>query len=215
MSNIAKTVIGIVVAVGIIAAIAVVPKRSLEVPSSATHTFTIDQSMERVRKILVRTNAVKKIVAMADAKLMDQKWLNMQLDVEGSILKRDWQVGGDGELTVEMNDSYLGTHELVLAQQVDIRPQRLESKNNLKEPTGPIQQYQSTVTLSPDELGNASIECTLDLQVNTNANWLIASRVEREIKASAEKSLRRQEQAIRDVVAEQDGKLLILPDRGE
>ncbi len=52
---------------------ALLPLWSIEDNSSAQHEFTINEPIERVRKIMVRSNAAKKIIAMADAELVDQK----------------------------------------------------------------------------------------------------------------------------------------------
>ena len=128
----------------------------LTVESSATHEFTIDEPMPRVRKILVRTNAGQKIVAMADAKLLDQKWLDMDFDLGGKLLDRDWHVDGDGQLEVVVNNSYLGQINLTLDQKVDIRRERMQVESKLGKSSSSITEYDSTVELTPDDNGDAS-----------------------------------------------------------
>jgi hypothetical protein len=203
-------ILGIVI-VGVAAA-AAIPTRTLEVPSSATHEFEIDVPMQRVRKILVRTNAVKKIVAMADAKLLDQEWLNLDFDIDRPILKRDWHVDGSGQLIVQTNDAYLGTHDITLKQSVDIKPDRLYVENDLDQPSGPIREYHATIELVPGENGNAKVKSSLDLMVSTSSSWLASAVVERSIKDAAMDSLEKQEQAIREIVEAQADKLIVLPE---
>lgn len=206
-------IIGVVVLALVAAGLAFVllPEQEIEAGSSANHQFTIDVPMERVRKILVRTNAAKKIIAMSDAELKGQKWVDMDFEMPGKILDRNWHVDGQGKLEVLIKDSYLGDNRITLNQSVDITRQRLHVINRLDQPTDSIRNYDSVMTLTPNDVGNAQFECQLDLEIKTTANGLIKSRVESEIKSAAAKSLERQEQAIRAVVDEQADKILILP----
>jgi hypothetical protein len=209
MKRFALAGLAVVVCVGLLFTFS---SRELNVPSSATHQFSIEVPMERVRKVLVRTNAVKKIVAMADAKLLDQEWLQLEFEIDRPLLKRQWHVDGSGQLVVESSNAWLGTHELTLNQSVDIKPDRLYVENALDKPSGPIEKYSATLELVPDEAGNATVNSSLDLMISTRANWLAASSVRRGIKQAALKSLKDQEAAIREVVAEQADKLLVLPE---
>ena len=200
-----------IVAVGFL----LIPASSIEASSQAEHQFTIEDPMRRVRKILVRTNAVKKIVAMADAELLDQEWLNMKFDIDKPILKRDWNVNGDGILSVRFNDAYLGSHEITLQQDASISPDRLHVTNELQQPSGPVQNYRSVLTLTPDDSGNAHFKCSLDLRIKTTANWFTESVVRSKIEAAAAEALKMQEKAIRTVVADHADELIILPDSGD
>ena len=206
-------IVGVLIAAGI--AFAFLPQEELEVASSAEHQFTIDVKMERVRKVLVRTNAAKKIIAMSDAELKNQKWLDMRFEMPGKILDRNWHVDGEGKLQVLIKDGYIGDHQITLNQAVDITRQRLHVTNDLTESDGAIQDYASVMTLTPDEFGNAAFDCKLNLKVKTTANQITKGRVESEIKAAAKKSLERQEQAIRDIVEEHADETIIMPKLGE
>lgn len=197
--------------VAVIAGIAM-PVLTLEVASEAQHRFELDVRMARVRKIMVRTNAVKKIVAMADATLLDQKWQNMAFESEGSLLKGDWNVSGEGRLSIQINDAYLGQQSIRLNQTIDVEPDRLYSINDLIEPSESIREYASTLELIPDADNNAVVECTLKLKIRTTASLLTRAYVRQEIEAAAAKSLDQQEIAIRELVDEQSGKLIIMPD---
>jgi len=191
---------------------AMIPAKTLVVPSVGQHQFVLDEPMQRVRKILVRTNAVKKIVAMADAQLLEQKWLQMQLELARPLFNRDWHLDGTGQLIVETNDSYIGQYEITLEQSVDITPDRLFAINKLSQPIGPIQQYTSTIELTPDKNGNAKISSSLKLEIKTTASWLTSSIVESEIRVAAQNALEKQEQAIRQIVESHRDELIILPD---
>ena len=187
----------------------------LTVESSAQHEFTIDEGMPRVRKILVRTNAVKKIVAMADAKLLDQKWLDMNFDLGGKILDRNWHVDGDGQLEVVVNNSYLGDVNMTLDQKVDIRRDQLESVSKLAKTSGAITKYDSRIELTPDSAGKAKFQTSLSLEVSTTANFFTRSLVEKNIRAAADDALKAQEKAFRQIVNDKKDELLILPGETE
>ena len=202
--------IGLVVLAAIV--FLAIPTSTLEVTSEAQHRFELDVRMPRVRKIMVRTDAVKKIVAMADATLLDQKWQNMKFESNGSLLKADWQVNGEGQLSIQINDAYLGEQSIQLDQTVDVKPKRLYSTNKLVEPSKSIREYNSTLELIPDEEGNAVVASTLKVTVRTTASWLTKSYVRKEIEAAAPKSLEQQETAIRELVEEYRDKLIIVPD---
>ena len=185
----------------------------LTVESTAQHEFTIDERMPRVRKILVRTNAVKKIVAMADAELLDQEWLDMEFDLGKKILDRDWHVDGEGKLDVVVKNSYLGNVNLTLDQTVDIRPDKLVAVSKLGKSSGAITKYDSNVELTPDDNGKASFRTSLSLVVTTKANFFTRSVVKKNIESSATEALKNQEKAFREVVSDKDGDLLIVPDK--
>ena len=187
----------------------------LTVESSAQHEFTIDERMPRVRKILVRTNAAKKIVAMADAELLDQTWLDMNFDKGEKLLDRDWQVDGEGQLEVVVNNSYLGKINLTLDQNVDISRERLDVKSELSDSSGAITKYDSSVELTPDDNGKARFRTSLSLVVSTKANIFTRSVVKKNIEAAAADALEKQEQAFREVVSEKEGEFLILPGKSD
>ncbi len=212
-----KKSVRLFVGIGSIVSVAIVtlvflPIIPIEVTSSAEHTFELSEAMPRVRKILVRTNAVKKIVAMANAEFLDQKWLQMQFEIERPILKRDWHLDGNGELNVRTNDNYIGSHDMTLTQSVDITRERLFVTNKLAKAAGPIREYSSTLTLTGGVDGKALITSHLSLTINTTASWLIQSIVRRKIRESAGNALRNQEQAIREVVKQHADDLIILPE---
>ena len=205
--------VALAVLVGAVLAAWFLTESELTVESTAEHEFTINERMPRVRKILVRTNAAKKIVAMADAELKDQKWLDMQFDLGGKILDRDWQVDGEGQLEVVVNNSYLGEINLVLDQNIDIRREQMKVVSKLgNNSSGAITKYDSSVELTPAENGQANFQTSLSLVVSTKANFFTRSIVQKNIEVAAKDALENQEQAFREVVEAQKGKLIIVPE---
>lgn len=210
-----KTAAGLVVAAAGLASAAVLlsvfPARTLEISASADHAFVIDEDMERVRKVLVRTNSVKTIVAMANARLKDQEWLELEFGSDGPLPVRNWNLEGEGKLTVVSDDPWLGAQELILDQKIQVQPERLESLNTLREPADSIRDYRSSLVLTPDSRGKAAFHCRVQLTVRTSCSWFTCGAVEAGIQEAPAGALQKMEQAIRDLVARHDGEVVILP----
>ncbi len=183
----------------------------LEFNSSGTNKFTIDVPMTKVRKILVRTDAGKKLIAMSDAEFVNQDWSELDLEADQPLRKRDWDISSSGVLTVQTTDPLVGNHELNLKQDLQIQPELLEIKSHLTEPSGPIRNYQSSLTIVPDEAANTQIDATLSLTYRQQVNWLTKSYAEKRIHSAADRSLARQEEGLRKAVAEYADQLFILP----
>ncbi len=205
------TTAAITVVAAVLLVFALVPLQTMEVRSSAEHEFLIDRPMERVRKILVRTNSIKTIVAMADARLKDQQWLEIRFENDDRLLDRDWELSGDGQLEVVTRNGWLGEVELQLDQSIKVRVDRLESTNQLASPAGPVRDYDARLLLTPDGEGKAHFATSLQLVIQTRASWFTRGMIESRIRSAAKESLVNQESALRQIVEEHDGKLLILP----
>lgn len=200
--------------IGIIAAIAVLPLFPVTATSQAERTFVVEVPMERARKILVRTNAIKKIASMDNGELIDQQWQEFDLAANRPLRDKDWNVSGTGQLTVLVRNSYLGDQTLKLSQNVDITNQRLESINQLVEPAESIKQYDSRLLLEPNEAGTAEFLQELSMTITTKAGLLTRSIVIDEIQKTANRTLENQEAALREVIDAHANKWLILPDFG-
>lgn len=187
------------------------PKENVAIASSADHSFIIDVPMERVRKILVRTNAAKKIIAMSDAELKGQKWVDIDFEMPGKILDRNWHVDGEGKLEIVIEDRFIGQNRITLNQKIDITRQRLHVTNVIDQPSKSIRNYDSALTLTPTGAGNAQFDLQLNLELEMEASWFLKQIVKDRGQAVAKNSLQRQEEAIREVVAEQADKIFILP----
>ncbi len=205
-------IVSITFAIIALVVLALAPLQTIEVQSHAKHEFTINEPMERVRKILVRTNAIKTIVAMADAELKDQQWLNLTLENNARLLDRDWELKGEGQLVVVSNNTWLGRPELTMDQRINVKPERLESQNTLNQLATPIQGYDSILLLTPEANGDAHFATTLKIVIVTRTSWLARGLVQSRIQTAAKEALITQENALRSIVREHEGKLLILPE---
>ena len=208
--------IAVVAVIAILSASWFLTQKEITVESSATHEFTINEPMTRVRKILVRTNAAKKVVAMSDGRLVDQELDDVDFKRGDKLLDGKWKLDGDSKLNVEINDAWLGKVDLQIEQQADVQKEKLLVSNKMVESSGGITKYNSSMSLTPTSGGgDAKFETSLSLEITTKANFFTKSAVERNIKAAAGKALETQEEAFRQIVKDKDGDLLILPEIGD
>lgn len=185
-----------------------------EYPSrqSATRDFTVDVDFPTVRKVLVRTEAAKQIVTMGgDSEFVDQSWQELGVDPgakkigEGKILNMltgegDWRLELVGDLQVRTLDEYIGEEVITLKQQVEITPQLVDSHVQLQEAAARLKHYEMTTRFSRNPDGQTQVELSLEQEILTDAPWFAHGIADRRVRASVEKTLANQENAIRDVI---------------
>jgi len=183
--------------------------------SAAKQQFDVPESIARVRKIFVRSNATQDLVAMSDATLLAQDWNDLKLGIEGALLNRDWKLDGGGTIVVRFHDDYLGEHELTMKQAVHVEPNALTSLTELQEVNSPVQEYRNEITLEPNSSGGTRISLDLQLEVETKALRIAQNVVKQKIEESSTNSVEGQKQAILALIKKHDGQLLILPQLGK
>jgi len=106
--------------------------------------FTLDDDFTLVRKILVRTDASKRIVTMTgDSEFIDQQWQAVGGGLDSiAIFDPKWRLQLHGTLRVRTRDPYIGEHEIALSQQVQIDPDQLRSDVELEEPSKRLLEYE-------------------------------------------------------------------------
>ncbi len=196
------------------ASLALAYPRDVAIPGMATHEFTIDVPYTRVRKILVRTNAVKKIVALANAELLDQSWTGIEIDLARLLREPDWELEGEGKLQVRTNDDYIGQHDITLLQRVKIRPEELVVANTLEQPAGRLLDYRTSLRLAPDDQQMARFQTSAELTVLCRVAPIFRHVARRRVQAAAVRALNNQEKALRSVVDDHRDSLFIMPSFG-
>lgn len=174
---------------------------------TARRTFAVDQDFTTVRKILVRNDSAKQIVAMGGgSEFISQQWSAIGLDasrVLEQLVDPDWRLQLHGTLRVRTKDPYIGEHPISLKQDVVITVDFLNSEVMLQEPTERLKQYRMTTRFERDEAaGNTRVILELTQEILTDAPWFAHGIADRRVRASAEKTLVNQETAIRQHVAE-------------
>jgi hypothetical protein len=175
--------------------------------------FTIDEDFTSVRKILVRNESAKQIIAMGGgSEFISQNWTAGGAEVDSvKLLDPEWRLQLHGMLRVRTKDDYIGQHEIDLEQDVEIEPDYLHSDVDLVEPSGRLQDYEMTTRFERDRDGVSRVKLSLMQEIVTDAPWFAHGIADRRVRASAERTLANQEAAIRQLVADKIDEVPLFP----
>lgn len=189
----------------VLAASAFMLPRQYATEQTVELSFTVDQDFTTVRKILVRTDALKRIITMTgESEYLDQQWsmLGGGLDSFNPLNLR-WKLELHGTLKVRTLDEYVGQNDVTLRQDVKIDPDQLHSDITLTEGSPRLLDYQMTTWfLREEDSDKTRIVQRLKQEILTDAPWFAHSIADRRVRASVTRALVNQERAIRDVIAD-------------
>jgi len=189
---------------------------------TAERNFVIEEDFTKVRKIMVRTDAAKEIVTMGGgSEFVEQRWEDGSAAVAGEdfgkkLLKNvlssspDWELKLQGTLKVRTLDEYIGKNVVTLKQDVEIVPDHLQSDTKLLKGSGRLLGYVMTTRLEREE-DHTRVSLQLTQEINTNAPWFAHSIADRRVRASAERTLTNQEEAMRNLISENRDKNWLFP----
>ena len=215
--RVAWSLVGLVL-VGVLAlgASALLLPREYVTEQVVERSFTIDLDFSTVRKILVRTDAAKRIITMTgDSEFVAQNWtaLGGGLDL-ANLLDPKWRLDLHGDLTLRTLDDYVGKNEIKLSQNVKIDADQLHSEVELKEGSDRLLDYGMTTWFVREASdGNTRVAQRLKQKIVTDAPWFGHWVADRRVRQSAERSLVNQEHAIRQVIEDNRDKRWLLLDR--
>jgi hypothetical protein len=185
---------------------------------TAKRSFLVEEDFTKVRKILVRTEAAKQIITMGgSSEYIDQQWTAIGGELDpGRLLQMmiapEWRIELHGALKVRTLDDYVGRLEIELEQDVEIEPDFLHSEVTLEKPKGRLEGYHMVTRFSRDEsTGMSRIDLTLTQRILTRAPWFAHRVADRRVFESADRTLTRQETAIRKLIAENIDDVPLLP----
>ena len=198
-------IFGVLVTLGVVLAASLLVGREYPSRQTARRSFVIDHDFTDVRKILVRNNATKQIVTMGgDSEYIDDDMESVGLESGrplDQLLNPDWQLHVNGTLRVRTKDEYVGQHTIALAQDIEITSDYLHSQTHLKEPSGRLKEYDMKTHFDrAPETGKAKVTLELTQMILTDAPWFAHGIADRRVKASAERTLANQEEAIRKLI---------------
>ncbi|MFO0913894.1 MAG: hypothetical protein U0795_13125 [Pirellulales bacterium] len=185
--------------------------RDWEFTGVAERKFTISHPFGRVRQILVRTNAIREVVALNNGQLVDQQWQDLNVDVRQLLTNPDWSLSADGVLKVQIHDPYVGEAVIELNQSVAVTPNQLKVENRLAQPTERLLDYATSTTAAANAEGSAEFQAKVELRVKVRTLYLWRGIARRRVTAAAEQSLAKQEEALRAIVADRQDAAIILP----
>ena len=189
---------------------------------TAQRSFTIDEDFTKVRKIMVRTKAAQEIITMGgDSEFVEQKWEGGSADAAGEDVGKaflrnvlssdpDWQLKLHGTLKVRTLDDYIGKDVVALEQEVDIVPDHLQSDTKLMEGSKRLLGYAMTTRLEREE-DHTRVVLKLTQEIKTDAPWFAHGIADRRVRASAERALANQADAMRRLIDDNRDKNWLFP----
>ena len=223
LSNALKFGIGLPLMVFLVAIVAgLIWRGEYATEQTVELSFVIEEDFTKVRKIMVRTNAAKEIVTMGgSSEFIEQRWQDGSAAVAGEdfgrkLLKNvlssapDWELKLHGTLKVRTLDPYIGKNVVRLKQDVEIVPDYLQSDTDLVEGSGRLLDYAMTTRLQRED-DHTRVNLKLMQEINTDAPWFAHSIADRRVRASAERTLVNQEQALRQLIAANRDKNWLFP----
>ncbi len=191
--------------------------RTYATVQTVERSFSVDVDFVKVRKILVRTDATKQIVAMTgDSQFIAQHWNTIGGGIDALRLRNmPWKLELHGTLEVRTRDAYIGQHVVSLDQDVTIEPDQVYSDVTLARPTERLLQYEMRVRFEKNPDGTTLVRQRLQQEILTDAPRFAHFLADRRVRQSAEKALINQEQAIRRVIEENRDKRWLLLSHGD
>jgi len=193
-----------------------------ESEQTVERSFVVHEDFTKVRKIMVRTNAAKKIITMGGtSEFVEQRWNEGNVATNSNnfgeaVLKTvfssdpDWQLDLQGTLKVRTLDEYIGQEVVTLEQDVTIDPNAIVSKSNLIEGSERLLGYAMTTSLRREE-EHTRIDLQLTQKIKTHAPWFAHGIADRRVRASASRALEKQEEAMKQLIEENQDKSWVFP----
>ena len=156
-----------------------------------------------------------------DSEFVSQKWTDAAIESTGenigeALLKSvfsgnpEWAIDLQGELKVRTLDEYVGQNVITLNQEVQVRPDKIESLATLLEGSERLVGYELLTRFSRDG-DKSKVELSLTQGIITDCPWFAHSIADRRVLASASRSLENQERATRQLIDENKDKAGIFP----
>ncbi len=211
--------VGLVLLFG--ASLVVLP-RTYQTEQTAIRSFVMEEDFTKVRKIMVRTDAAKQIITMGGgSEFVEQKWQGGRASPGGKDFGKallrgvlssnpDWQLELHGTLKVRTLDAYLGSNVVTLEQDVEIEPDYLQSETKLIEGSARLLGYAMRTRLEREK-DFTRVKLMLTQAIKTDAPWFAHGIADRRVRASAERTLANQEEAMRKLITENRDKQWLFP----
>ncbi len=168
----------------------------VDYPTSQTAvlTFELPQNFRKVRRILIVSDATKRITTMAgDNRFIESSW--SKIDGEFNPLKR-MRLELHGSLKVQSMDEYIGKPIVHLTQTTWISLDTVHSQAKLAEPAERLLDYELTTEFTRNPGGNTLVSLALTQQVMTKAPRFARKIADRRVLESAQSALQNQKDAI-------------------
>ncbi len=182
-------------------------------------SFVVDCDFAKFRQIMVRKNATAAIVGHTGMRLINEQIEDVMVDTsqdDRPLLNAirgvsKTEVSAVKELTVQLEDPTLEANELVLEQNADIQPDRIDVITVSKRAAGRLKHYQTTLDAKPDPEGTRVV-LTVELDVLVKVPHFFKHRADAGVQQAADDAITGQAAAIEAFIARHADELLILPE---
>ena len=178
--------------------------------SQRTGSYQIDQSFDRVRKIMIRGDCLREMVEYQHGELISHDWSNLTISAERLI--QGWDVDGTGFFTVRVNDPDAGQMILDFRQDIHIDQSWMESRTTLVRPVGHLKEY--TIVMRMEGRGSVTeVVNTVSLVYERKLPLSHVEYMNQKVDDSAQTSLIKGQEAMLKIVDRYKGKRFIIPIR--
>jgi len=181
--------------------------------------FTIDVDFDKFRQIMVRKNATEAIVAHSGMKLLNEKVVDLSIDLPkqkrpilNALLGRSKaELTASKQITVSLASPDIAAQELTLNQHSQIDAEQMDVISEASEPAGNLTAYSTRLHATKRDAGT-KVELTIAQTVNVRVAKIFVAEADRRVRQSAAKSTEEQEKAIRAFIGSYQNDAIILPD---
>ncbi len=174
---------------------------------SKTGSYYIDADFERVRKIMVRTNSLEKIVSQQHGQVLDQKWSDLSLHAQNL---RSWNIDGRGAFVVKTIDPVEGELILYFTHEVAIRKDSLSSAASLVQPVSHLQSFVTTIRMTPED-NRTRVDSSVSLRYDRKVPSQYRRYMDAKVQEAAERNWLKGQEATIALVDQYRNSNIILP----
>lgn len=171
--------------------------------AEAEYTGEIDVPYTEFRTMMVRNNATESIVEHGGMKVVSEEVLEMDIDMSrdsrpliNALLRRSKScVTATKRLTVAVNNAEIRADNLVLLQDAEITPEKLDVESMSENPAGDLRHYRTTLHAEPH--GQATlVRVTVDLQLCKEVSKLFHHEAQQRLEDAARDTVSQQYEAL-------------------
>lgn len=170
---------------------------------SRTDEYDIQMNFDQVRRIVVRCDALRYIVAHQYGEVVSQDW--SKLNVEGNF--RDWDIKGEGQFFVRLAST--GDALLHFKECVHITKDVLHSKAVLVRPSGCLKNYVTEMEIRRWE-DKTIVRTTVRIYYERHMPLNYKAYVEKQVEKELRKALDNSRDALLQLLEENKDKRFIL-----
>ncbi len=171
--------------------------------SQAEWSEEIDVPYDEFRTMMVRNNATQAIVERGGMRVIDEEVINLQVDLSrdkrpllNAILRRSKSsLTATKRLTVSVNNSDIQADRLVLMQNAEITPEKLDVNSFSEGPAGDLKSYRTSLHAEPK--GDITLlRVTVDMQLCKSLGKLFHGEAQSQLDAATHQTVQQQVEAL-------------------